>query len=217
MDKIIIGSFDDVDDADRAYRDLLQSDFGNADVNLIMGGDKGPSGLGSPSRPALVPGGSATVKGAVAGGIRGGAAGLTASLLGLAVAGIDVILNAGPIVATLAGAAAGAVAGGLIGRLTEASWRRDESDIAPEATRHGISLVTVRTNELRENDAAAILRKNGAVDITRRVEDSRPTGWTKPAADEVDRDRARFAASQEELATADVADGLSDGAWGPRR
>jgi len=119
MVKTVIGSFDRVDDADRAIRALRGAGFLDSDINLVANDVR----RGDTTEPTVrnvageTTSGAAT--GAVAGGALGGAAGLAASLMGLAIPGIGPILAAGPIVAALAGAGAGAVAGGLIGSLTE--------------------------------------------------------------------------------------------------
>jgi len=65
--------------------------------------------------------------GAATGGLLGGAAGLLASLGLLAIPGIGPILAAGPIAATLTGAAVGAGAGGLLGGLIGLGIPEDEA------------------------------------------------------------------------------------------
>jgi hypothetical protein len=215
MIKTIIGSFDNVDDADRAYRELRQAGFPDADVNLIVSNAPPDHDDIRPVERTLETG-SPTAKGAVAGGVLGGAAGLAASLMGLAVPGIGPILAAGPIVAALAGAGAGAVAGGLIGALTDLGVEKDDAELYAESVRRGGSLVTARADEPRADEVAAILRKNGAVDIARRAEEWKSDGWTghDPKAEpmtaaEIERDRAKYA----ERPSMPVAEGLSDSAW----
>jgi hypothetical protein len=215
MIKTIIGSFDNVDDADRAYRDLRQAGFPDADLNLIVSNSlPGRDDIHPVERTDIETGSAA--KGAVAGGVLGGAAGLAVSLMGLAIPGIGPILAAGPIVAALAGAGAGAVAGGLIGALTDLGVEKDEAELYAESVRRGGSLVTARADESRADEVAAMLRKNGAVDIARRAEEWKSEGWTghdtkaEPmTAAEIERDRAKYA----ERPTMTAAEGLSDSAW----
>jgi len=219
MIKTVIGSFDSADDADRATRDLRNAGFLDSDINLIVNNAQevgaGIGSIGVDTGPMA--------KGAVAGGILGGAAGLAASLAGLAVPGIGPILAAGPIVATLAGAGAGAVAGGLIGSLTELGVDKNDAELYAESVRRGGSLVAVRSDESRVDEVAAILRKAGAIDISKRAEDWRSTGWSgydpsaKPyTGDEIERDRSRYRAEVEQpLAGAEM--GVSDGAWAASR
>ena len=210
MIKTVIGSFDSADDADRATRDLRGIGFADADINLVVSnvrqGDE-------TELPAIGDGTGPVAKGAVAGGVLGGAAGLAVSLAGLAIPGIGPILTAGPIIATLAGAGAGAVAGGVIGSLTELGVEKNDAEFYAEAIRRGGTLVTLRTDESRVDEASAILRKAGAVDITRRAEDWRATGWMGDSSAKGDRGRARARAADVSEPVGSSAGGLSDSAW----
>ena len=210
MIKTVIGSFDSADDADRATRDLRSIGFVDADINLVVSnvrqGDE-------TELPAIGDGTGPVAKGAVAGGVLGGAAGLAVSLAGLAIPGIGPILTAGPIIATLAGAGAGAVAGGVIGSLTELGVEKNDAELYAEAVRRGSTLVALRTDESRVDEASAILRKAGAVDITRRAEDWRATGWMGDSSAKGDRGRTRARAADLSEPIASSAGGLSDSAW----
>jgi uncharacterized membrane protein len=197
MIKTLIGSFDHTDDADRAYRNLLRAGFLDADLNLIVNNAPEEAPVGT--RTVVKTEGDGTATGAVAGGVLGGAAGLAASLMGLAIPGIGPILAAGPIVAALAGAGAGAVAGGLIGSLTDLGVEKDEAELYAESVRRGGSLVTVRADESRADEATAILRESGAIDITRRAEEWKSAGWSGYDPDavpltrsEIERERERY-------------------------
>src|SRR5438270_14048028 len=86
MIKTVIGSFDSADDADRATRDLRSIGFADADINLVVSNVR--QGDGDTELPAIGDGTGPVAKGAVAGGVLGGAAGLAVSLAGLAVPGI---------------------------------------------------------------------------------------------------------------------------------
>ena len=216
MIKTIVGSFDNVDDADRAYRDLRQAGFLDADLNLIVSNAVSDRDTDRDVvRDTAVEGETGgAAKGAVAGGVLGGAAGLAASLMGLAIPGIGPILAAGPIVAALAGAGAGAVAGGLIGSLTDMGVEKEDAELYAESVRRGGSLVTIRADESRSDEATAILRRNGAVDISRRAEEWRTGGWSGYDAeaepltyDEIERDRARYRGRRGTMADAE---GLAD-------
>jgi hypothetical protein len=191
MVKTVIGSFDSVDDANRAVRELRAAGFVERDINLIANNvQRGVATEGQDNAAAT---------GAVAGGALGGAAGLAASLMGLAIPGIGPILAAGPIVAALAGAGAGAVAGGLLGGLTELGVEKDDAEIYAESVRRGGSLVTIRADASRADEATEILRDAGAVDIDRRVEEWRSSGWSRYDAsaepfsfEEIERNRTRY-------------------------
>ncbi len=159
---------------------------------------------------------SGAATGAVTGGVVGGAAGLAASLMGLAIPGIGPIIAAGPIVATLSGAGVGAVAGGLIGGLTDMGVSKTDAEYYAESVRRGGALVTVRADDTRAERAAEIMREHGAIDIERRAEQWRQSGWTgwndqaKPyTREEIDRDRDLYGAT-------DRATGIAGGMGGDR-
>ena len=197
MIKTIVGSFDSVDEADRGARELRQSGFMKEDINVVVNNVRRTDHDASTGATET---GAATT-GAVAGGAVGGVAGIAASiagLAGLAVPGIGPILAAGPTVAALAGAGAGAVAGGLIGALTEAGVDKDEAELYAESVRRGGSLVYVRTDQSRAEEATWCLRRAGAIDIRQRAEQWRGSGWTGYDAEseplsyeDIERERAR--------------------------
>ncbi len=209
MVKTIIGAFDRMGDADRAARALRDAGFLDSDINFIANDvRRNPD----PGRVVERTEMSGAATGAVAGGALGGAAGLAASLMGLAIPGVGPILAAGPIVAALVGAGAGAAAGGLIGSLTDLGVEPAQAEVYAESVRRGGTLVTVRTDESRSDEAADILRDAGAVDIDRRADEWRASGWKgfDPKAapysfDEVERDRARYSAPPLMEATSDSA------------
>jgi len=208
MIKTVVGSFDSTVDADRATRDLRSLGFPDADINLVVSNVS--QGDAETELPVVGDGTGPVAKGAVAGGVLGGAAGLAASLAGLAIPGIGPILTAGPIVATLAGAGAGAVAGGAIGRLTDLGVEKKEAALYAEAARRGGTLVTLRTDEARADEASAVLHKAGAIDIARRAEDWGATGSIGGAGG----DRRAWASRPDEHDAAPrPIEGLSDSAW----
>jgi uncharacterized membrane protein len=197
MQKTIVGSFDSFDHAYRVVDDLKRAGFLESDTSIIASNLDGS--YKEDQRPAVrttEPETSTAAKGAVAGAVVGGGAGLAASLAGLAIPGVGPIIAAGPIVATLAGAGTGAVAGGLIGGLVDLGVPEEHAEYYAEAVRRGGAIVTVRTDEARSNEAAAIMREHGAFDIEQRVERWRGEGWNRfdPAApaytmDDVRRER----------------------------
>jgi uncharacterized membrane protein len=195
MIKTIVGSFDSVNDADRGARELRQSGFMNEDINVVVNNVRRTDHDASTGDTET----GAATKGAVAGGAVGGVAGIAASIAGLAVPGIGPIVAAGPIVAVLAGAGAGAVAGGLIGALTEAGVDKDEAELYAESVRRGGSLVYVRTDQSRAEEATWCLRRAGAIDIRQRAEQWRGSGWTGYDAEseplsyeDIERERAQY-------------------------
>ena len=209
MIRTVIGSFDSADDADRATRDLRSLGFPDSDINLVV--SNVGQGDAETELPVVGDGTGPVAKGAVAGGVLGGAAGLAASLAGLALPGIGPILTAGPIVATLAAAGAGAVAGGVVGKLSHLGGEKNDAGPYAETLERGGTLLTLRTDDSRADEASAILRKAGAIDVARRDEDWRATGSTGSNARARRRGNAQAAALHE--STAKPAAALSDSAW----
>ena len=99
--------------------------------------------------------------GALTGGTIGGIGGLLLGAGALAIPGLGPIMAAGPIAAALSGAVAGGLTGGLIdwGIPAEASNRYEK-----EVAQGGI-LAMIRTGSTKVNQAAQILRQNGAKDV----------------------------------------------------
>ncbi len=175
MIKTVIGSFDSFESASRASADLVAAGFLQSDINLVS--NNVARNIDQPDADADTDS-STTTTGAVAGGAIGGAAGLAVSLMGLAIPGIGPILAAGPIVAALAGAGAGAVTGGLLGSLTDMGVPESEAHSYAEAIRRGGSLVTVKVDSTRVEEAERLMRRNDVVDIEDRVEHWKGSGWT---------------------------------------
>src|SRR5206468_8552258 len=210
MIRTVIGSFDSADDADRATRDFHSLGFPDSDINLVVSNVR--QGDAETELPVVGDGTGPVAKGAVAGGVLGGAAGLAASLAGLALPGIGPILTAGPIVATLAAAGGGAGGGGVVGKLSRLGGEENDAGPYAETLERGGTLLTLRTDESRADEASAILRKAGAIDVARRDEDWRATGSTSNA-----RARRRGRADRQSAALhgpmASSTTGLSDSAW----
>lgn len=218
MVKTVIGSFDSYDEAQRVVSDLKDEGFMDSDISIVASNATGAyaadtaldaSGntvatgrLDTTGTTVVDRDTSGAATGAVTGGVVGGAAGLAISLMGLAIPGIGPIIAAGPIVAALTGAGVGAVAGGLIGGLTDLGVTEADAQYYAEAVRRGGALVTVRADETRAERAADLMRKHGAVDIERRAETWRQSGWSGYDAKaepyttgEVERERATWRAS----------------------
>jgi len=134
----VIGTFRDVESAERAYNSLSGRGYTQEDINLLMSdetrkkyfGDKAKSGLGSKA-----------MEGAGAGGAIGGTLGailgaLAAVGTSLAIPGLGIVI-AGPIVAALAGAGAGGLTGGLIGALVGAGIPEDRAKLYEDDIRRG--------------------------------------------------------------------------------
>ena len=120
---------------------------------------------------------SGAAAGAVTGGVIGGVAGLALAFTSLTIPVLGPIIAAGPIVATLTGAGVGAVAGGLIGGLTDLGVSKEHAEFYAESVRRGGALVTVRTDDSRTDEVTRIMQRHGAIDINKRAETWRTSGW----------------------------------------
>src|SRR5712671_5035427 len=176
MAKSIVGIFDQRSDAERAVRDLMDNGFRREDISLIAGN---PSDEPSQSTITSSEGMSSTAAGAGTGAFIGGLGGLLIGLGVLAIPGVGPVIAAGPLATTLIGAGVGAAAGGLIGSLLDIGVPEEEAGYYAEGIRRGSTLVSVSTDdEMMIDRAVNIFERHNAIDIDRRVEEWRKSGWT---------------------------------------
>lgn len=150
----VIGVFKARSEAEQAVNQLRQQGFTTEEINIVskkQAGDKDKKYVNDD-----------VSDGALTGGTIGGIGGLILGAGALAIPGVGPIIAAGPIAAALSGAVAGGVAGGLIdwGIPAEAS-RQYEQEVA-----QGGILALIRTDSQKVNQAAQILRQNGAKDVS---------------------------------------------------
>lgn len=204
--RTVAGVFQHIDDAQRAYDDLVSEGFTQDQLSVIAnktGTSAWSDRMNTPGRPEHA--GSQVASDAGIGAALGGVGGLLLGFAGLAVPGVGPVLAAGPIIAALGGAGIGAAAGGLIGALTEGGIPEDDASIYAEGVRRGDILVTVQTSGDRAHRASEILDRAGAVDIDDRVSNWRARGWTRHDAnaqpltgDELRRERSYYSAAQKQ-------------------
>lgn len=150
--KAVIGVFADRDSAEKAVRQLRSQGFNTEEINIIS---KGQNNSGSKTYEDDI------TDGALTGGTLGGIGGLLVGAGALAIPGIGPIIAAGPIAAALSGAVAGSIAGGLIdwGIPAETSQKYEQS------VAQGNILAVIRSDASKVQQAAQILRQNGASDV----------------------------------------------------
>ncbi|UPG72488.1 hypothetical protein MVG78_18730 [Roseomonas gilardii subsp. gilardii] len=178
--------FDTHDHALAAVRDLEAAGFRHEDVSILANNADGRYGDAAVLPGERAEGHADTAEnsesgagiGATLGTVLGGGAGLAAGLGALAIPGVGPVVAAGWLVATLTGAGAGAAAGGLLGALTGAGVSESEAGTYAEGVRRGGTLVTVRSEDARIDEAERILASHGPVDATVREADYRAGGWT---------------------------------------
>lgn len=155
--------------------DLLQNaDFPASDISVLFPDTQGKHDFGH-VKATKAPEGATT--GGVTGGLTGGVLGLLAGIGALAIPGVGPFIAAGPIMATLGGAAIGAGTGGLIGALVGMGIPEIEAKRYEEKLRAGNYLIAVDAEDGDEKDRAKeIFKQAGAEDISTSSLASAPSG-----------------------------------------
>ncbi len=168
--------FDDHAHAMQAVRELESSGFTSDEVSIVGGqrADAASSATGTADTDAATGAGT----GATLGTVLGGGAGLLAGLGALAIPGIGPLVAAGWLVAAVTGAGAGAAAGGLMGALVGSGVEEKDAHVYAEGVRRGGTLVSVRAEEGRLEQAEAIMARHQTVDVSARGEEYRASGWS---------------------------------------
>ncbi len=163
MAKAVFCLADSEAQAERIVADLKDAGFANTDISVLFP-DKGSTRDFAHEHRTKAPEGATT--GAVTGGVLGGALGWLAGVGSLAIPGLGPFIAAGPIVATLSGAAIGGTVGGLTGALVglgipEYEAKRYEGKLA-----EGRILISVHTEDRDERGRAKdIFDRDGAEDV----------------------------------------------------
>lgn len=156
---MVVGVFDHAEQADAAVRDLLEQGYSAEQVSVVRRPAGAPPGLDADQTASD----EGMAAGAAIGGVLGGGAGLALSLSALAVPGIGPILAAGPLIATLAGAAVGGAAGGLLGSFLGLGIPEAEAREYEAAVRQGGVFLSVATGSAEEAERVqAQLAAHGA-------------------------------------------------------
>ena len=149
MSKVLVGTFQEKDQAQQAIDELKAEGFEN-EISLIVKDEQGNEA----STQSLA-------GGAVTGGVLGGLAGLLAGTGALLIPGIGPVLAAGPFAATLTGIVGGGLAGGLV----DYGIPEERSQYYEEKVRQGSVLITMEASEGFVQEAATVLRTYGAEDV----------------------------------------------------
>jgi stress response protein YsnF len=174
MAKTIAALFENRGDASRAVQDLVEQGFARDDISLMAHDETHRDGDTTTDDDS-----SGAAQGAGMGAALGGVGGLVVGLTALAIPGIGPVIAAGPLATALLGAGVGAAAGGVIGALTDMGIPEEHAHYYGEGMRRGGVLVTVATTDEMADRAVTILSHHHPVDLTRRAEEWRNSGWTR--------------------------------------
>ncbi|WP_047152077.1 general stress protein [Aneurinibacillus tyrosinisolvens] len=160
MDKKIVGVFHTHEEAVRAIQSLKDQGYRSEDISVIAK-DKDEVRDIEDATDTKMEEGLAT--GATTGGVLGGLTGLLVGIGALAIPGIGPIIAAGPITATLGGAAIGAGAGGLVGALVGMGIPEEHAREYEEYINRGEILVLVDADASRGTGVYDTFRTNNTL------------------------------------------------------
>ncbi|SFB61718.1 conserved domain-containing protein [Cohnella sp. OV330] len=156
----VVGVFDSEQAVISAIEDLKALGYGSDQISVVSKNKKELKDIHEETG-TKAPQGIAT--GAATGGVLGGVTGLLAGIGLLAVPGIGPLLAAGPIAATLSGAAIGAGAGGLVGGLIGLGIPKEEAERYNEYVNDHKLLVIVDADTSRQGRVYDIFRRYGSL------------------------------------------------------
>jgi hypothetical protein len=175
----MIGAVDALAQAERVVNSLQASGFQRDDISVLVpkhGSSKVQNegdALNLSEHLTKAPEGAAV--GVAGGGFVGGAIGLLAGIGALAIPGVGPFIAAGPIMATLSGAAAGAALGGIAGALIGLGFPESEAKKYEGRLKGGQILLAVRIeDDNEERNARSILVREGAHDVGATGETAMP-------------------------------------------
>jgi hypothetical protein len=153
---ILVGMFNDRDDAERAYNDLKEMGYDADEINVIMTAEGKDRHFTHDKKHSKSEMGNKALEGtgtgAAIGGITGGIAGAIAAIgTNLIIPGLGLVML-GPLAAGLAGAGAGGLTGGIIGALVGAGIPKDKAGVFERGLKEGQIMLAVRPHNLADVD-----------------------------------------------------------------
>ncbi len=177
MKKAVIGIVERMDRAERLVQDLRRLGFTSDEISALLPGTEGTNDFARGHTRAS----DGAAVGAGAGMVVGSAIGLLSGIGALAIPGVGPFIAAGPLVATLSGAAAGATVGGLAGALVGLGIPETQAKLYEGKIRNGNVLVAVHTEDPEMRDRASKLFKLlGARDVATVAQGSSPSDEPVP-------------------------------------
>ena len=155
----IVGVFDNINEAERAYEDLRALAVGADEVALVAG----------PADEVDQPGGGnvlgAAATGATLGGLLGACAGWMTAVGALPILGVGAEAHAGQLASTVGGLLLGGVIGALAGALSGLGPARADVDDLRERLGEGRVLVVARPASFDPAQAETVLQAGGASQV----------------------------------------------------
>ncbi|MGE5484237.1 MAG: hypothetical protein ACM3X4_04370 [Ignavibacteriales bacterium] len=152
MNKTVIGLFKSRSQADKCVDEFKTKGIGDREISVVAREDRAGGGGAA---------GGELRSGVTTGAAVGGLAGILAGVGALAIPGVGPIVAAGPIATGLTGALTGGIAGGLL----DLGIPQERGKFYEGRVREGDIVVAVRSDEKKVDEAAQILRRNGASDV----------------------------------------------------
>jgi hypothetical protein len=163
MKKSVIGIVETQIQAERIVDDLQQRGVASGDISVLFPDKRGSKDFAHEHNTKAPEG---AVAGIGAGGVVGGTLGLLAGIGALAIPGVGPLIAAGPLMATLSGAAAGAAVGGIAGGLIGMGLPEYEAKSYEGKIKSGNILIAVHTDDSEtEKRTKQTFEANGAHDI----------------------------------------------------
>jgi hypothetical protein len=159
----VFGIYPSVSQAEGGVDALVQGDFSNEDISVLMPDAQGSQDFAH-EKSTKAPEGTTT--GVATGGAIGGTLGLLAGIGALAIPGLGPFIAAGPIMGALAGLGVGGAVGGLVGALVGMGIPEYEAKRYEGRIKDGGILLSVHCATSEEVDRAKeILKQTNADDI----------------------------------------------------
>ncbi|MGK5594471.1 MAG: hypothetical protein ACSNEK_03830 [Parachlamydiaceae bacterium] len=183
MNRAVFGIIKTEEDAQRIVDHLEEAGFPLSCISIIFADKRKTSGMGvyhpqetkgknseiGYEKHTKAPEGASA--GATTGGIIGGSIGLLAGLGAISIPGLGPFIAAGPIMAALSGSAIGGSLGLLVGALVGMGVPEYEAKQYQGSLHAGKFLISIHTENAEElNKACAILKKEGAEDVSNTME-----------------------------------------------
>lgn len=162
MSKTVVAIFDRYEFAEKAAREVKDNGLRTDDISIVAkNNNEEDDNKGAAATMGRGPINDNISDGVVTGGILGGLAGLLIGAGSMVIPGLGIIAAAGPITGLLSGAVTGGVVGGLVDLgIPENRSKQYETDI-----KAGKVLFSMRADDDKVDDIAAILRNNGASSV----------------------------------------------------